>query len=605
MSTSTHADISMAGLMSTLDYLASLKSNESLLINGPWDLQRRGIQPERVYKRLAGERDALLACLRDKRPVPAVHLLVLADDPAARQACVDSWRLQSHPHAPCESFSPQDSLQLRDWLMAVPPHDLVLLAGQGDEFHPALATVLALRDTAQPTADPYPVAWSWNTVHRTGSNLRFVRKPGCSVISLLGGDYVGRAIAVRAALLKTAPEDVVTEFLAGSNQALTLWLASEHRANWCHHPETLSATVSADELLVKPWELETAPLAALQSLAASLTDSHWPIRVADIDSPKAPDLEPQPGKSVLVPPTPATAGSVSVVVPFRDFVAQTLKAVKGLSIQRDCTAIEVLLVNNGSSAQSLADLNSGLQEFTESLQIRIIDYPWGFSHSRQCNLGVAEALFDTVVILNNDAYLQSLDVLSELIRWAALPGIGTVGVQIVDELGGVVCAGLRPRLRTGFDFESGFDESRDPILSGALREVAGNTGACFAIKKDRYLNLGGFDEQAFPIGLNDVDFCLRGRRAGLTHINLGWLRVCHKPGTSRGATDEVMQKILLRERFPEIATLGQFQLGIDDHMSEGAGQHGKRIIQSAAAAVGGRPLWQRLISKLKSILANG
>ncbi|MFK7964484.1 MAG: glycosyltransferase family 2 protein [Burkholderiaceae bacterium] len=605
MSAPTHADISMAGLMSTVDYIASLKSCESLLIDGPWDLKRRGIQPARVYKRLAGERDALLACLRDKRPVPAVHLLVLGDDPTARQACVDSWRLQSHPHAPCESFSLQDGPQLSDWLMAVPPHDLVLLAGQGDEFHPALATALALRDTAQSSADPYPAAWSWNTVHRTSGHLRFVRKPGCSVISLLGGDYVGRAIAVRAALLKTAPEEALTAFLSGSNQALTLWLASEHRSNWCHHPETLSATASADEPLVKPWALETAPLAALQSLAASLTESPWQLRESTTDSPQASALEPRLDMSVLVPPTPAQPLSVSVVVPFRDYVPETLKAVKGLSVQRGCAAIEVLLINNGSSAQSLADLNLGLQEFTDSLQIRIIDYPWGFSHSRQCNLGVREASFDTVVILNNDAYLQSLDAIAELIRWAALPGVGTVGVQIVDELGGVVCGGLRPRLRTGYDFESGFDESRDPILSSALREVAGNTGACFAMKKDRYLSLGGFDEQAFPIGLNDVDFCLRGRRAGLTHINLGWLRVCHKPGTSRGATDELMQKIILRERFPEIATLGQFQLGIDDHMSEGASQHGKRIVQSAASAIGGRPLWQRLISKLKSVLANG
>lgn len=590
-------DQSLAGLKPTADYLAALKENESSLVDGPWDLSRRGISPDRFYKRLSGERDALLACLRDKRPVPVVHLLVMEDQASARQACVDSWRLQSHPHAPCEAVSTQDGQQLREWLTAVPPHDLVMLAAGGDQFHPALATALALRDTAHTETEQQAAAWSWNIVSQSGERSLFVRKPGRSVLTLFGGDYVGRSIAVRAAVLRASPEYVLAGFFAGSPAPLAIWLASQNDMGWLHHPETLSSSVSSKVSPIASWQPQTAPMKALRALASSMTGSSWP-------EPEMSEAS-VAGRPVLNPPTSDDENKVSVIVPFRNYVPETLKAVRALNQQTGCAAIEVLLVNNGSSAESLASLDIGLQEFTDSLQIRIIEYPWGFSHSRQCNLGVRQASFDTVVILNNDAYLLSPDVLCDLIRWAGVPNIGTVGVQIVDEAGGLVCAGLRARLRVGFDFESGFEESRDPLLSDALREVAGNTGACFAMKKDRYLALGGFDEQVFPIGLNDVDFCLRARRAGLTHINLGWLRVCHKPGTSRGATDELMQKVVLRERFPEIASLGQFQLGVDDHLSDRPGQAGKRAVHAAVAAVSNRPVWRRLLSKMKSFLKNG
>jgi len=586
------------GLQATADYLAALRQdNQSSKALETWGLKRRGVTPDRFYKRLAGERDALLACLRDKRPVPVVHLLVLEDDPVARQACADAWRLQSHPHAPCEAVNRKSAQQLREWLVSVPPHDLVVQAAGSDRFHPALATALALRDSSQPQMPQQLAAWSWNEVGRSDGKSVFVRKPGCSPMTLLGGDYVGRAIAVRAAVLRTAPENILTSFFEGAPAPLVIWLAGQKSMTWLHHPEILSARASTQTEMVHAWQAGAVPIKALQALTSDITGSIW-------QAPAQKDSSGQ-GGPLLQPPLGDGQAQVSVIVPFRNYVPETLKAVAALARQTGVDAIEVLLINNGSSEQSLASLKKGLQEFTDSLQIRIIDYPWGFSHSRQCNLGVQQASFETIVILNNDAYLQSPEVLSDLIRWAGIPGIGTVGVQIVDESNQLVCAGLRARLRIGFDFESGFEESRDPLLSNALREVAGNTGACFAMRADRYRDLGGFDEQLFPIGLNDVDFCLRARRAGLTHINLGWLQVCHKPGTSRGATDELMQKVVLRERYPEMATLGQFQLGVDDHLSDSPGLTAKAAVHAAGGGGGGRPLWWRLLSKMKRMLKDG
>ena len=44
------------------------------------------------------------------------------------------------------------------------------------------------------------------------------------------------------------------------------------------------------------------------------------------------------------------------------------------------------------------------------------------------------------------------------------------------------------------------------------RNVCAVTGACLAIRKNVFEELGGFDE-SFPVNYNDVDLCLRARQA--------------------------------------------------------------------------------------------
>jgi hypothetical protein len=53
---------------------------------------------------------------------------------------------------------------------------------------------------------------------------------------------------------------------------------------------------------------------------------------------------------------------------------------------------------------------------------------------------------------------------------------------------------------------------------------------------------------------------MRCRKAGLVNIYLGTVSIYHKPGSSRGRYDEIYQKLLLKQKFPEIGRDGLFQL---------------------------------------------
>jgi hypothetical protein len=48
----------------------------------------------------------------------------------------------------------------------------------------------------------------------------------------------------------------------------------------------------------------------------------------------------------------------------------------------------------------------------------------------------------------------------------------------------------------------------------SVRNYQAVTGALMASRRDVFLKIGGFDEVHLPVEFNDVDYCLRARKAG-------------------------------------------------------------------------------------------
>ncbi len=58
------------------------------------------------------------------------------------------------------------------------------------------------------------------------------------------------------------------------------------------------------------------------------------------------------------------------------------------------------------------------------------------------------------------------------------------------------------------------------------------TGACLLVKKSLYEQVGGLDE-SFEISLNDVDFCLKLRKAGYLNVFTPFAELYHFESISR------------------------------------------------------------------------
>jgi GT2 family glycosyltransferase len=149
-------------------------------------------------------------------------------------------------------------------------------------------------------------------------------------------------------------------------------------------------------------------------------------------------------------------------------------------------------------------------------QSRVFWTPWpgAFHFAAMNNLGASKAHGDVLVFLNDDVEPLEPEWLAELVAAAGRPETGVVGAHLVYPSGAVQHAGIAIGIMQAAGHPCR-DTHGSPYWKWLpyTRNVSAVTGACMAIRRSVFEELGGFDE-AFPVNYNDVDLCLRARRAG-------------------------------------------------------------------------------------------
>lgn len=175
------------------------------------------------------------------------------------------------------------------------------------------------------------------------------------------------------------------------------------------------------------------------------------------------------------------------------------------SLQRDGARHEVILVDNASTDGSADEIAASFPE------VRLLRSPVNGGFGRGNNLGAAAAAGEVLLFLNPDTVVEpgwarplltaledpSVGLATSKILLLRAPGqVNTFGNEIH-------CTGLT--LCRGMDAPSNAFSRRE--------EVPAVSGAAFAIRRDLFTALGGFDE-AFFLYLEDTDLSLRARLAG-------------------------------------------------------------------------------------------
>jgi GT2 family glycosyltransferase len=143
-----------------------------------------------------------------------------------------------------------------------------------------------------------------------------------------------------------------------------------------------------------------------------------------------------------------------------------------------------------------------------------IPYRGGFHFARMNELGASVAQGSVLVLMNDDVRPIATDWLETMLAQAARPEIGVVGAMLRYPSGAIQHAGIviGDMLLPTHPGRSHRDSPYWPWLT-MTREVSAVTGACLAVRRSVWNELGGFDKR-FPVNYNDVDFCLRARRLG-------------------------------------------------------------------------------------------
>jgi len=219
----------------------------------------------------------------------------------------------------------------------------------------------------------------------------------------------------------------------------------------------------------------------------------------------------------------------SIVVPVYNNLPYTAACLASIAEHGGSESFEVIVVDDCSSdgtAEHLAACH-GLTV------IRNRDNS-GFIAS--CNRGAQAARGEFLVFLNNDTTLTDgwLDAL--LATFTQFPDAGIAGARLVypdgrlQEAGGIVF-----RDGSGWNYGRG-DEPDRPDYAFAC-EADYVSGACLAIRRDAFLQLGGFDNHYAPAYYEDTDLCFRMRSIGKRVIYQPACTVIHHEGISSG-TDE-------------------------------------------------------------------
>jgi GT2 family glycosyltransferase len=175
-------------------------------------------------------------------------------------------------------------------------------------------------------------------------------------------------------------------------------------------------------------------------------------------------------------------------------------------------------------------------ELAEGGRTSIVRYRGEFNYAAECNLGVREAHGEFVVLLNNDVEIISPGWIDELVGLAARRDVGIVGamlyypddtIQHAGVILGLNGIGDRPYIGNPRGFR-GVDGRL-----GSVQEVGALITACAALRRDRYLDVGGMDE-SFPVSCNDVDLCLRIRAHGFSVLWTPFAELYHHESASRG-----------------------------------------------------------------------
>lgn len=292
-----------------------------------------------------------------------------------------------------------------------------------------------------------------------------------------------------------------------------------------------------------------------------------PIAHAHVD-PGIPDMvRPQP-------PLPTPTPSVAIIIPTRDRAGLLKTCLDSLSQLRYAGRVEFVVVDNGSQEPDALELLAGLR----AQGMTVLRDDGDFNFSRLNNTAVAACDTDFVCLLNNDIEALDGDWLARLVAFAALPDSGCAGTVLTYPGGAIQHAGVE----IGVGGAAGhahrlipFDNAGHHWLHRTTREVSAVTAACLVVRRNRYLEVGGLDEQAFAVAFNDVDFCLKLRSRGWRNILVADAVLVHYESVSR-LSDFLPENIVrfskelaaLQERWGTVDALDPFRSPLLARQSE-------------------------------------
>ncbi|MEW6255026.1 MAG: glycosyltransferase family 2 protein [Pseudomonadota bacterium] len=387
-----------------------------------------------------------------------------------------------------------------------------LVSGLPPEGVPTRDAVAMIRDAFARHPDCDLVYTDEEQIDARGEPCCGVFKPAFNRHLLQAGDYMGHLVAARARAIQQVGGPQMRHGTA-TRYHLLLKLAERLAPSAIRHIPRVAFTGPEETAKKDP---HAAARALEEVMGTSVTiDDHGRLR---------PRL-----------PLPEALPLVSFVVPTRDRADLLGMALRSLIGETDYRRFEIIIVDNGSVEPATFALFEEIKAaWPETIAVRD---DGTFNYPRICNAGVAVARGSLICLLNNDIEVVDGRWLDEMVGLACAPRTGIVGAKLLFPDRSIQHAGVIVGL---FRYAAHWFSHADRDLPGPFGRLVSRsnmsavTGACLMISRACWDAIGPLDAERFAEDCNDIDLCLRARRAGYEVVFTPFACLIHHESASRG-----------------------------------------------------------------------
>ena len=351
-------------------------------------------------------------------------------------------------------------------------------------------------------------------------------KPDFSPDTLRSYNYICHFTAFSKELL-----DVVGYFnreYDGSQDYDLILRLTEKAKNVVHIPKALyfwrshKASVASD-VSAKPYVVESAK----RALTAHIERLGLSGRVEDATVPTTYKIQ----YDIIGEPL------VSIIIPNKDHTDDLEKCLSSVYEKSTYKKIEVIVVENNSTEPETFEYYKLAKEKYNNL--KVITWKSEFNYSAINNFAVEQSNGEYVLLLNNDIEVITADWIEQMLMFAQRKDVGAVGAKLyydddtIQHAGVIVgLGGVAGHSHKGFARENPGYMARASIA----QNLSACTAACLMIRKDVYDEVGGLDE-CYAVAFNDIDFCMKIRKAGYLIVFTPFAEFYHYESKSRGDED--------------------------------------------------------------------
>lgn len=229
---------------------------------------------------------------------------------------------------------------------------------------------------------------------------------------------------------------------------------------------------------------------------------------------------------------------VSLIIPTRNGYKITKQAIDSILQKTSYSNYEIILVDNDSDDKESLEYFHAINQHEK---VTVLQYPHPFNYSAINNFAVKHARGEIIGLINNDIEVINDDWLTEMVSQVIRPDIGCVGAMLYYPNNTIQHAGVIIGVN-GVAAHSHKHYSKDSPGYFSRLYVAQNysavTAACLLIRKTVFDEVGGLNEIDLTVAFNDVDLCLKVKKAGYRNLWTPYAELYHHESISRGIDDK-------------------------------------------------------------------